>query len=176
MHLQDFPPSGAVRAIDQHLTVESSWPQQGWIEHFWAICGGEQDHAGARIEAIKLGEQLIECLLLLVVAAKRAGHSAAPQRVQFIYEDDAGRGAPGLLEQIADSRRADADEHLDEFRAGNGEKGHSRLTGDRTRQECLSGPGRSNQQHALWNPCAEAPERFWVAQERYHFLQLVFFL
>src|SRR6516162_3720199 len=158
MHLQDFPPSAAVRAIDQNLAVESSWPQQGWIEHFWAIGGGEQNHAGARIEAIKLGEQLIECLLLLVVAAKRAGHAAAPQRVQFIYEDDAGCGAPGLLEQIADARSAHADEHLDEFRAGNGEKGHSRLASDRARQECLSGPGRSDQQHALRNPRAKAPE------------------
>ena len=79
MHFQDFTTSGAVGAVDQHLAIKPSGPQQGRIEHFRAIGGGEQDHAGARIEAIELGEQLVERLLLFIIAAERARHAAAPQ-------------------------------------------------------------------------------------------------
>ena len=35
-------------------------------------------HAGARIEAVELGEQLVERLLLLIVAPERAEHAASP--------------------------------------------------------------------------------------------------
>src|SRR5262249_36962220 len=174
MHLQDFQPSGAVGAVDHHLAVKSSRAQQGRIEHLWAVGGGEQDHSHARIEAIELGKQLVERLLLLVIAAERAGHAAAPQGVELVYEDDAGRRAPRLLEQVADPCGADADEHLDKLRPGYGEKAYSRLAGDRARQERLSGAGRPYQQHALGDARAEAPERFRVAQEGHDLLELVF--
>src|SRR5262249_53921568 len=128
-----------VGAVDHYLAVKSSGPQQGGVEHLRAIGGGEQDHAGARIEAVELREQLVERLLLLVIAAECARHAAAPQRVEFVYEDDARRRAPCLLEKVADPRGADADEHLDKLRAGYREKGYSRLAGDRARQQRLSG-------------------------------------
>ena len=70
IHLQDFQPSGAVgvvEAVDHDLAVEPSGTQQGGIEYLRAIGGGEQDHAGARIEAIEPGE------LLLVIAARCVG-------------------------------------------------------------------------------------------------------
>ena len=44
----------------------------------WTIGGAKQDHADARIETVELGEQLVERLLLLVVAAVRARHAASP--------------------------------------------------------------------------------------------------
>src|SRR5208282_3470094 len=81
MYLQNFATPRAVGTVDQHLAVEPSRAQQGGIKYLWAIGSGEQDHAGARIEAIELGEQLVERLLLLVIAAERAWHAAAPQRV-----------------------------------------------------------------------------------------------
>src|SRR5262249_52339739 len=124
----------------------------------------------ARIEAVELGEQLVERLLLLVIAAECARHAAAPQRVEFVYEDDARRRAPCLLEKVADRRGADADEHLDKLRAGYREKGSSRLAGDRARQQRLSGARRPDQQHALGDARAEAPERFRVAQEGHDLL------
>src|SRR5262249_10098138 len=174
MHLQDFQPSGAVGAVDYHLTVEPSGTQQGRIKHLRAIGGGEQDHARARIKAVELGEQLVERLLLLVIAAERAGYAAAPQRVELIDEDDTGRRSPRLLEKVADPRGPDADEHLDKLRAGYREKGYSRLAGDRARQQRLSGAWRPDQQHALGDARAKAPERFRAAQEGHALLELVF--
>src|SRR6516162_7184933 len=79
-----------------------------------------------------------------------------------------------LLEKVADPRGADADEHLDKFRARYREKGYSRLARDRARQQRLSGARRPDQQHALGDARAEAPERFRVAQEGHDLLELVF--
>ena len=42
----------------------------------------------------------------------------------------AGARFTRLFEQVADTRRPDADEHFDEFRTGNGKKRHARFTGD----------------------------------------------
>ena len=51
-------------------------------------------------------------------------------RVDFVDEDDARRVFLALLEQIADARRADADEHLDEVRSTREEERHFRFTRD----------------------------------------------
>ncbi len=67
--LEDLQPPRAVRPVDQHLAVETPGPEQGRIEHLRAIGGADQDHPARRIEAVEFGEQLIERLLLLVVAA-----------------------------------------------------------------------------------------------------------
>src|SRR4029077_7625163 len=115
---------GAVRAVNQHLSVKPSGTQQGGIEHLWAIGRRDQDYAGARIKAIQLGEKLIERLLLFIIAAERARHAAAPQGIQFVNEDNAGRGSSGLFEQISDPRRAHPDKHFDEFRTRYGEEGN----------------------------------------------------
>jgi hypothetical protein len=77
VHFQDIATPGAVGAIDQHLAIKPPRTQQGGIEHLRAIGSGEQDHASARVETIKLGEQLVEGLLLLIIAAERARHAAA---------------------------------------------------------------------------------------------------
>src|SRR5260370_33069327 len=142
VHLQDFATSGAIRAVNQHLSVKPSGSQQGGIEHLWAIGRGDQDHAGARIEAVELGKQLVERLFLFVIAAERAGHAAAPQRVELVNEDNTGRRSSGLFEQISDPRSAHPDEHLDELGARYREEGTSGLTFDCARQEGFSGARR----------------------------------
>ncbi len=70
-------------------------------------------------------------------------------------------------------RRADADEHLDEVGAGDGEEGNVRLAGDGAREQRLAGAGRSDQQHAARNPPAEALELLRVAQELDDLLQVL---
>ena len=51
----------------------------------------------------------------------------APDGIDLIDEDDAGRVLLGLLEHVAHARGADADEHLDEVRSGDSEERHLRL-------------------------------------------------
>ena len=141
-------------------------------ENFRPIGGGQQDDAGARIEAVEFGEELIEGLLLLVGAAETAGDAATSQRVEFVDENDAGRGLARLLEQIAHARGADADEHLDEFGAGNGKERHAGLAGDRLGQQRLAGSRRADQQNPLRHPRPQPAIGFRIAQEGDQLLQL----
>ena len=89
-------------------------------------------------------EQLVQRLLLLVVAAAAGiGAAGAAERVELVDEDDAGRLLARLLEQVAHPRGADADEHLDEFRAVDREERHAGLARDGARQQRLAGAGRA---------------------------------
>ncbi len=79
----------------------------------------------------------------------------------------------GLLEHVAHARGADADEHLDEVRARDGEERHVGLAGDRTGEQRLAGAGRPDQQHALGDPATDLLEFLRVLEELDDFLQLL---
>ena len=132
------------------------------------------DDALARVEAVHLGEQLVERLLALLVAAHRRLDADLAERVELVDEDDAGRLGLGLGEEVAHARRADADEHLDELRAAQAEERHVGLAGDRARQQRLAGARRADEQHALGNAAADARVLLRVLQELDDLAQLVF--
>ncbi len=97
----------------------------------------------------------------------------AADRVDFVDEDDAGRVLLGLLEHVAHARGADADEHLDEVGARNGEERHVGFAGDGARNQRLAGAGRADQQHAARNLAAEPLELSGIAQEFDDLLQVL---
>jgi hypothetical protein len=97
--------------------------QQGRVEDVGAVGRGDEDHAGAGVEAVHLHQQLVERLLALVVAAAHAGAAVPADGVDLVDEDDAGAVLLRLLEQVAHPAGADADEHLDEVRAGDRKNG-----------------------------------------------------
>ena len=103
-----------VGTIDDDAAIEAARAQQRRVEHVGPVGRGHQDDAFVRLEAVHLDEQLIERLLALVVTAAETGAAVPADRVDLVDEDDAGRVLLALLEQVADARRADADEHLDE--------------------------------------------------------------
>src|SRR5690606_2577047 len=78
-----------------------------------------------------------------------------------------------LLEQVADARCANADEHLDEIRARHREEGTTGLTGYRSREQRLASTRRADQQRALRDPAAEPGEPLGILQELDDLLQLV---
>ena len=131
------------------------------------------DDALARVEPVHLGEQLVERLLALLVAADRALHARLAERVELVDEDDARRLGFGLLEEIANAGGADADEHLDELRSAQAEERHVRFAGDRARQQRLAGSRRADEQHALRDAAAEVGVLLRGLQELDDFLQLV---
>src|SRR5260370_38726905 len=96
----------------------------------------------------------------------------AADGVDLIDEDDAGRVFLSLLEQIADARRAHADEHLDEVRSGDREKRRVGLARDRAREKSLAGARRAHQQNALRNLSAELGELLWLFEELDGLVQL----
>ena len=161
-----------VGARDDDLTVETARAQQRRIEHVRTVGRGDDDDAFVRLEAVHLDQQLVERLLALVVAVAKAGAAMAADRVDLVDEDDARRRLLGLVEHVADAAGADADEHLDEVRAGNGEEGNARLTRDGAGEQGLAGAGRADQQGALRDLAAEAREAARILQELDDLLKL----
>ena len=96
--------------------------------------------------------------------AHRAGATLA-DRVDLVQEDQRRRLLLRLLEQLADARGAQADEHLHELRARHEEERDVRLAGDRAREQRLAAPGRSEQQHALGDAPAQPLVLLRVLQE-----------
>ena len=148
-------------------------PQQRRVEDVRPVRGGDQDDVVLHLEAVHLDQQLVQRLLALVVTAAEAGAAVAADGVDLVHEDDAGRVLLGLLEQVADARGADADEHLDEVRAGDREERHAGLAGDRAREQRLAGAGRAVEQHALRDPGAERLELLRVLEELLDLLQFL---
>ena len=66
-----------------------------------------------------------------------------------------GALASACGEEVADPRRADADEHLDEVRPREREERHPRLARHRAGEQRLARARRADQQHALGDPPAE---------------------
>ena len=146
--------------------------QQRRVEHVRSVGGRDEDDALVRFEAVHLDEQLIQRLLALVVAAAEAGAAMTADGVDLVDEDDARGVLLALLEQVADARRADADEHLDEVGAADREEWNVGLTGDGPRQQRLPRSRRAHEQDALRNAAAQLLELLRLLQELDDFLQL----
>src|SRR4029077_9024131 len=127
---EDRAAAADVGAIERHMAVEATGPQERRVKDVRAVGGGDHDHMGVGLEAVHLDEQLVEGLLALVVAATEAGATLAPNGIDLVDEDDAWGVLLRLVEEVADARGADPDEHLDELRAGDAEEGDARFAGD----------------------------------------------
>src|SRR6187455_1055599 len=97
----------------------------------------------------------------------------ATDRVDLVDEDDARRVLLALLEQVADTARADADEHLHEVRAADREEGDIGLARDGARQQRLPGSRRAHEQDALGDTPAQFLELLRLLQELDDFLKLL---
>ena len=171
--LEDLLAALAVGAVDDDLAVEAAGPQQRRVEDVGPVGGGDQDDVVLHLEAVHLDQQLVQRLLALVVTAAHAGAAVAADGVDLVHEDDAGRVLFGLLEEVADAAGADADEHLDEVRAGDREEGHAGLAGDGAGEQRLTGAGRAVEQDALGDAGAERLEFLRVLEEFLDLLQLL---
>ena len=158
MHPQDSLAAAHVGGVHDDRAVEAARPEERRIEHVGPVGGGDEDDAIVALEAVHLDEQLIQGLLPLVVAAAEPRAAMAPDRVDLVDEDDAGRVGLALLEEVANPAGADPDEHLHEIRAGHREERPPRLTGHRLGEQRLAGARRSDEQRALGQSSAEPGE------------------
>ena len=166
VHREDLLAALLVRPVDQHLAVEAAGAQQGRVQDLRPVGGAQEHHALRRVEAVELGQQLVECLLTLVVApGLREGAAGPAQRVELVDEDDGGCRLARLLEQIAHARRSDAYEHLDELGARDREERHAGLAGHGLGEHGLARAGRAHQQDALGDPGAQQAVLLGVLEE-----------
>ena len=147
------------------LPVEPARPEQRRVQDIRTVGRGDDDDPFVAVEPVHLDEELIEGLLALVVTAAEARAPVASYRVDLVDEDDARCVLLGLVEHVADARRADPDEHLDEVGARDREERHLRLTGDGLREQRLAGTRRAHHQDASRDLAAELLELRGVAQE-----------
>ncbi len=157
MHFQNLLATTHVRQRHDNLAVETARTQQRRIEYVRTVGRGDDDDAFVALEAIHLDQRLVQRLLAFVMTAAETGATMATDRVDFIDEDDARRVLLRLLEHVAHTRGANADEHLDEVGAGDREERHTRFAGNRLREQGLAGTRRAAHQHAARDLAAE----FW---------------
>ena len=173
VHAQNFFAAFHVGQIDRDLAIETAGTQQRGIENIGPVRRGDDDDAFLRIEAVHLDEQRIERLLALIVTAADAVAAMATDRVDFVDENNAGRGFLSLLEHVAHAGGADADEHLDEIGAADREERHVRFAGDGACEQRLAGSRRADEQNAFRNAAAEFLKFFRIAQKLDQFLHFV---
>jgi hypothetical protein len=179
VHLQDRFAAGAVGRLHGDSPVEPAGAKQRLVEHVGAVGGADDDHAGGRVETVHLGQDLVQRLLALVVAAAEAGNAgrAGPaDRIELVDEHDRRSGLFRLREEIAHARCADADDRLHELRGRHREERDIRLAGDRTGEERLAGAGWAREQYAVRDPAAEFSVLVGMTEEVDDLGQLLFCL
>src|SRR5216683_863536 len=173
--LEDRRPASPVRRLQRHATVEPARPGERGVEDLGPVGGREDDHTDAGLEPVHLREDLVERLLLFVVAPEPDARAAAPaDGVQLVDEDDRGCGLARLLEQVTDARCADTDDGLHELRSGLAEERHLGFARHSAREEGLASTRRSDEQDALRDPTAKPLVLLWFLEEIDHLLQLLF--
>ena len=172
MHAKDLLTAADVGQRHHHLAVKASRTHQGRIEHIGPVRRRNHDDIGAGLKTVHFNEHLVERLLALVIAAAKACASLAAHGIDFVNEDDAGSALLGVLKHIAHTRRANAHEHLDKVRAGNGEEGHASLARDRLCEQRLAGARRPDQEDAARNVAAKPLELGRIPQKVDNFLHL----
>src|SRR5690606_36774055 len=156
----------AARLVDEDLAVEAAGAEERRVEDVGPVRGRHDDDALVRVEPVHLDEQLVQRVLTLVVAADDgAAPAAAADGVDLVDEDDAGGLLLRLPEEVAHAGGADADEHLDEVGAGEGEERDAGLAGDGLREERLPRARGADEQHALGQLAAELGEPLRVLEE-----------
>ena len=173
MHLQDCQAAAHIRLIDHDLTVETAWAQKRRIEYVRTVRRRDDDDALIRRKAIHLNEQLVECLLALIMAAADTGTALPAHGIDFIDEDDARGIFLRLIEQVTYPGGTDTDEHLDEIRTADREERHTGLTGNCPRQKGLACARRAKEQYALRDARPELIEFLRMLQELDNLLELL---
>ena len=98
----------------------------------------------------------------------------ATHRIDLVDKDNAGRLFFGLLEHVTNAGRAHAYEHLDKVRAGDREKRHLGLAGNRLGEQGLTGSGLAHHEYAARDPAAQLLETTGIAQELNQLLHVLF--
>mmetsp|Transcript_55823 Transcript_55823/g.145606 ORF Transcript_55823/g.145606 Transcript_55823/m.145606 type:complete len:202 (+) Transcript_55823:761-1366(+) len=116
VHFENLLTSLDIGQAHLDTPIKAARTQQRVIQDIRAVRGSNDNDPRVALEAIHLGQDLIECLFALVIAATHSCTALTTDGVNLINEDDARRLLLGLLEDVAYTRGTDTDEELDELR------------------------------------------------------------
>ena len=149
MHFQDIHTAFQIRLVHDNSPVKTARSQQRLIQHLRPVgCRQDQQPLG-RIKTIHLGQQLVQRLLPLIIAAAQSTVAAFADGIDLINKNDTGRHLLGFLKQVADTGRTHTHKHFHEIRTGQGKEGHVCFSCHRFCQQRLTGSRRAHQQRAL---------------------------
>ena len=157
MYFQNIDTSLQIGQLDRDAAVKTAGTQKGRVQRIGTVGGSQDDNTFVGVKAIHLSQQLVQCLLPLVVAADAVDTvTFFTDGIDLIDEDDAGCLFIGLLEQIADLGSAHAHEHFNELGTRDREEGDVGLAGYRLGKQGFTGSRRAYQQRAFGNGSADS--------------------
>src|SRR6202044_860125 len=77
-----------VRTSHDHTPIETAGTQQRGVEYVWTVRSGDKNHTFVGFKTIHFNQQGIQGLLAFVVPPAQACATVAPNRVNFIDEDN----------------------------------------------------------------------------------------
>ena len=160
MHRENRGSPPSIRQSHFNATVKTSGSGQSGIEDIGTIGSRKKNHTGILFKAIHFGEQLIQGLLTLIVAATNPCTALPSDGINLINENNARSLLLCFSEQITNPAGAHADEQLDEFRGSHREERHTRFSCNCTGQQRFSGSRWPNKQDTTGNFCPESNEGF----------------
>ena len=169
MNIEDGLSLSQVGQVYVYLTVETACTEQCLVEHVYSVGGSEHDNTRVGAEAVHLGEQGVEGVLSLVVAAGGGALAAGSSYgVNLVDEDDAGCFLLGLTEYVAHAAGSYADKHLDKVGTAHREERHVGLACHGFGQQRLTGSGRADKQRSLGDFTSELGKLLWFFQELHY--------
>mmetsp|Transcript_163094 Transcript_163094/g.522986 ORF Transcript_163094/g.522986 Transcript_163094/m.522986 type:complete len:357 (+) Transcript_163094:69-1139(+) len=174
VELQNLEALLLVRQLHEDVTVEAAGPQQCRVHRLAAVRRREHHDAVAlAVEAVELGQQLVEGLDVLLVGRSALGIApSVAQGIQLVNEDHHRRHLTSLPEKVSHPCGSTADVDLHKFRGRGAEKGATGLASDGASQQRLACPARPDQQCAAGQLGAGAQELRGVVEEVDDFRQL----
>ena len=154
--LKDIDAPSHGRPPDGNVAVEPAGPHERGVEHVGTVCRRHDHNGVVLVKAVHLAEDLIERLLAFVLTSADAGAALTSDGVDFVDKEDRGRVFLGGRKEVAHAARADADEHLNEFGAVNGEEGHVRFARHGAREQRFAGSRRAEKERSFGNARAHA--------------------
>src|SRR5450755_3452259 len=120
VYLENSQATIPVRSLDRDTAVETSWPQQCFIQSIRSVGSSDNHHGLAGIKAVHLHQQLVQRLFTLIVAID-AGTALPTHGVDFIDKDDAGSGFLGLVKQVTHTAGTHTNQYFDKLGTAHGE-------------------------------------------------------
>lgn len=160
------------------FSINTTWPDQGWIQTFYFICSHDDFNFCMSIKTVKLIQQLKHSSLDLFLSTWIWIVSLCSNSIDFINENDCWRMFLGCLEQFSNEFWTITQIFLNKFRAHNSQECCWGFTGDCFGEQSFTSTWLSIQDDTLWWGNTHILIDFRMSQRKFNslldFLNLIF--
>ena len=148
MNLQNCFTSCKIGKLNWYAAVKTSWTGKCRVKGFRAVGSCQNDNTVVAFETIHLCEQLVQCLLTLIVAAYLAV-TFFTDGINLINEYDTWGFLFRLLKKITNFGSTHTYKHFYKFRTGHGKEWNIRFSGNGFGKHCFTGTWRAYKENAF---------------------------